>query len=176
MLGRARPPVPPPSHLSPSLLLAGFKGILLYGTPEQKAAYLPDLASGAKVAAFALTEPAAGSDAAGITTRAVLSPDGSHWVLNGSKCWISNGSIAEVFTVFAKTEVVDSRTGERKDKMSAFIVERAFGGVTSGKPENKMGIKCSNTSEVFFSDVRVPAANLLGEAGQGFKIAMVSAC
>lgn len=150
----------------------GFKGILLYGTEAQKQKYLPDLAAGKNIAAFALTEPHAGSDAAGIKTRAVLSADGSHYILNGGKCWISNGSIAEIFTVFAKTEMVDPKTGEKKDRMNAFVVERAFGGVTSGQPEKKMGIKCSNTAEVFFSDVKVPVANLLGEPGHGFKIAM----
>jgi alkylation response protein AidB-like acyl-CoA dehydrogenase len=115
----------------------GFKGILLYGTDVQKEKYLPALAAGKNIAAFALTEPHAGSDAAGISTRAVLSADGSHYVLNGGKCWISNGSIAEIFTVFAKTEVKDPKTGEKKDRMSAFIVERAFKGVTSGTCERQ---------------------------------------
>lgn len=151
----------------------GYKGILLYGTPEQKQKYLPDCATGRKIAAFALTEPGAGSDAASIKTRAELSADGSHYVLRGSKIWISNGPQAEVFTVFAKTAVADATApGGTKDKMIALIVERAFGGVTSGPPEKKMGIKCSPTSEVFFENCKVPVANRLMEVGDGFKIAM----
>merc|ERR1719334_563920 len=128
----------------------GFKGILLAGTPEQKEQYLPKLATGEQFAAFALTEPASGSDANSIKTRAELSPDGKHYILNGSKIWISNGGIAEVFTVFAKTPVTDPVTGITKDKVTAFIVERSFGGVSNGPPEKKMGIKCSNTAEVYF--------------------------
>ena len=116
----------------------GFKGILIAGTPEQKAKYLPRLASGEDFAAFALTEPSSGSDANSIKTRAELSPDGKHWILNGAKIWISNGGIAEIFTVFAKTPVPDEKTGEVVEKVSAFIVERKFGGVTHGPPENKM--------------------------------------
>merc|ERR1712109_334820 len=150
----------------------GFKGILLAGTPEQKAQYLPRLASGEDFAAFALTEPASGSDAGSIKTRAVPSKDGKNWILNGSKIWISNGGIAEIFTVFAKTPVVDPETGVETDKVSAFIVERKFGGVTHGPPEKKMGIKCSNTAEVYFEDVPIPAENVLGGIGNGFKVAM----
>lgn len=150
----------------------GFKGILLFGTPEQKKKYLPKLASGENIAAFCLTEPASGSDASSIKTKAVLSPDGKHYVLNGSKIWISNGGLAEIFTVFAQTPVKDAKTGETKDKVSAFIVERSFGGVNHGPPEKKMGIKCSNTAEVYFEEVKVPAENLLGEVGGGFKVAM----
>merc|ERR1719200_29941 len=150
----------------------GFKGILLAGNDAQKEKYLPRLASGEDFAAFALTEPASGSDAGSIKTRAVPSADGKTWKLNGSKIWISNGGIAEVFTVFAKTPVVDPETGETVDKVSAFIVERAFGGVSHGPPEKKMGIKCSNTAEVYFEDVPVPAENILGGLGNGFKVAM----
>merc|ERR1712095_45327 len=120
----------------------GFKGILLAGTPEQKEKYLPRLASGEDFAAFALTEPASGSDAGSIKTRAVPSADGKSWILNGAKIWISNGGIAEIFTVFAKTPVVDPQTGTSTDKVTAFIVERKFGGVSHGPPEKKMGIKC----------------------------------
>ncbi|EZA58348.1 Very long-chain specific acyl-CoA dehydrogenase, mitochondrial [Ooceraea biroi] len=149
----------------------GFKGILLFGTPEQKAKYLPRVSNG-EFAAFCLTEPTAGSDAARIRTRAVKSADGSHYVLNGSKIWISNGGIADILTVFAQISTTDPNTGETKNRMGAFIVERGFGGVTSGPPEKKMGIKCSNTAEVFFEDVKVPAENLLGKEGEGFKIAM----
>jgi very long chain acyl-CoA dehydrogenase len=150
----------------------GFKGILLYGTPAQKEKYLPMVTTGRKYACFCLTEPSSGSDAGSIRSRAVKSADGQHYVLNGSKIWISNGGIAEIFTVFAQTEVEDPATGKKKDKVSAFIVERAFGGVTNGPPENKMGIKCSNTAEVYFEDVKIPVENLLGKEGDGFKVAM----
>ncbi|XP_071503962.1 very long-chain specific acyl-CoA dehydrogenase, mitochondrial-like [Diadema antillarum] len=150
----------------------GFKGILLYGNEAQKEKYLPSLAAGEKMAAFCLTEPASGSDASSIRSKAVLSEDGKHFILNGSKIWISNGGLAEIFTVFAQTAVTDAE-GNTKDKISAFIVERGFGGVTSGPPEKKMGIKASNTAEVYFEDVKVPVENLLGEVGQGFKVAMM---
>ena len=149
----------------------GFKGILLRGNPEQKAKYLPTLATGEKFAAFCLTEPASGSDAASIQTKAVKTEDGKAYILNGGKIWISNGGIADIFTVFAKTQVTNE-DGTLTDKVSAFIVERDFGGITSGPPEQKMGIKCSNTAEVHFEDVRVPVENMLGKEGDGFKIAM----
>uniref|UniRef100_A0A7M4F509 Very long-chain specific acyl-CoA dehydrogenase, mitochondrial n=1 Tax=Crocodylus porosus TaxID=8502 RepID=A0A7M4F509_CROPO len=149
----------------------GFKGILLFGTKSQKEKYLPKLASGETVAAFCLTEPSSGSDAASIQTMAEPSACGNFYTLNGGKIWISNGGTAEIFTVFAKTPVKE-RTGEVTEKISAFIVERAFGGVTSGPPEKKMGIKCSNTAEVHFDNVKVPAENLLGELGKGFNVAM----
>ncbi|XP_063979188.1 very long-chain specific acyl-CoA dehydrogenase, mitochondrial [Diachasmimorpha longicaudata] len=149
----------------------GFKGILLYGTPEQKAKYLPRV-TGGEYAAFALTEPSCGSDASAVKCRAIKSKDGSHYVLNGSKIWISNGGIANIYTVFAQVPVKDPVTGETKDKVTAFIVERGFGGLTNGPPEDKMGIKCSNTTEVFFEDVKIPAENVLGGEGQGFKVAM----
>merc|ERR1719266_1848476 len=150
----------------------GFKGILLAGTPEQKEQYLPKLASGENFAAFALTEPSSGSDAGSIKTRAVLNEAGTHWILNGAKIWISNGGIAEIFTVFAKTPIVDPATGTETEKVSAFIVERSFGGVTNGPPEKKMGIKCSNTAEVYFENVPVPVENVLSKPGDGFKVAM----
>lgn len=150
----------------------GYKGILLYGNDEQKQRYLPDLATGQKIACFCLTEPTSGSDAGSIRTRAELSPDGKHWVLNGSKIWISNGDIADVFTVFAKTPVKDEKTGETKDKVTAFIVERKFGGVTSSSGEKKMGIKASNTATVNFDNVPIPHENVLGPVGGGFKVAM----
>merc|ERR1712212_360500 len=150
----------------------GFKGILLAGTPEQKEKYLPKLASGENFAAFALTEPSSGSDAGSIKTRAVLNKEGTHWILNGAKIWISNGGIAEIFTVFAKTPIVDPATGTETEKVSAFIVERSFGGVTNGPPEKKMGIKCSNTAEVYFENVPVPVENVLRQPGDGFKVAM----
>merc|ERR1712141_433949 len=150
----------------------GFKGILIAGSPEQKEKYLPRLASGEDFAAFALTEPSSGPDANSIKTRADLSPDGNHWILNGAKIWISNGGIAEIFTVFAKTPVPDEKSGEMVEKVSAFIVERKFGGVSHGPPENKMGIKCSNTAEVYFENTPIPVENVIGKPGEGFKVAM----
>ncbi|KAK0179964.1 hypothetical protein PV327_005656 [Microctonus hyperodae] len=149
----------------------GFKGILLYGTPEQKQKYLTRVSNG-EYAAFALTEPSFGSDASAVKCRAVKSSDGSHYVLNGSKLWISNGGWANIFTVFAKVPMKNTKTGEIEEKVTAFIVDRAFDGVTSGPPEHKMGIKCSNTAAIYFEDVKVPAENLLGAEGEGFKIAM----
>ncbi|NXA33456.1 ACAD9 dehydrogenase, partial [Eudromia elegans] len=149
----------------------GLKGLLIAGTDEQKAKYLPKLASGEHIAAFCLTEPGSGSDAASIQTRATLSEDGKYFILNGSKVWISNGGLASIFTVFAKTEIVD-KDGTRKDKITAFIVERDFGGVTNGKPEDKLGIRGSNTCEVHFENTKVPIENVIGEVGGGFKIAM----
>nr|XP_029485832.1 very long-chain specific acyl-CoA dehydrogenase, mitochondrial [Oncorhynchus nerka] len=150
----------------------GFKGILLVGSPAQKEKYLPKLATGETLAAFCLTEPASGSDAASIKTLATLSPCGKHYILNGGKIWISNGGLAEIFTVFAKMSMMDEKTGQMKDKITAFIVERSFGGVTHGPPEKKMGIKASNTAEVYFENVPVPIENVLGEVGGGFKVAM----
>lgn len=148
----------------------GCKGIVLFGTDEQKQRYLPTLASGEQVAAFCLTEPASGSDAASIRTRARLSEDGEHWIMNGGKLWITNGGFADVFTVFAQTEVeID---GEMKDRITAFIVERDFGGVTSGAEEAKLGIKGSSTTAINFDDCKIPKQNVLGEVGGGFKIAM----
>uniref|UniRef100_A0AAR2J7C6 Complex I assembly factor ACAD9, mitochondrial n=1 Tax=Pygocentrus nattereri TaxID=42514 RepID=A0AAR2J7C6_PYGNA len=148
----------------------GLKGILMAGTDEQKAKYLPRLASGEHIAAFCLTEPGSGSDAASIQTRATLTEDGKHFLLNGSKViWISNGGLADIMTVFARTEVLD-KDGQKKDKITAFIVEKAFGGVTSGKPEDKLGIRGSNTCEVTFEDTKVPVENVIGEVGGGFKV------
>nr|XP_057923941.1 very long-chain specific acyl-CoA dehydrogenase, mitochondrial isoform X2 [Doryrhamphus excisus] len=150
----------------------GFKGILLFGNAAQKKKYLPKLASGEHIAAFCLTEPASGSDAASIKTTAVQSACGQFFTLNGGKIWISNGGLAEIFTVFAKTPIKDPNTGQMKDKITAFVVEKSFGGVTHGPPEKKMGIKASNTAEVYFDNVRVPADCVLGEIGGGFKVAM----
>lgn len=148
----------------------GLKGILIAGNEAQKQKYLPRLASGEHVAAFCLTESGSGSDAASIKTRATLSEDGKHYLISGTKIWISNGAMADIMTVFARTEVVVD--GVKKDKISAFIVERAFGGVTSGKPEDKMGSRGSNTCEVSYDNVPVPVENVIGEIGGGFKIAM----
>lgn len=149
----------------------GLKGILIAGNDEQKQKYLPKLATGELTAAFALTEPSSGSDAASIQTKARLSDDGKHWILNGEKIWITNGGFADVMTVFAKTPAT-GKDGQPTQKVSAFIVERAFGGVTSGKPEDKLGIRASNTVAVSFEDTPVPVENVLGEINQGFKIAM----
>jgi acyl-CoA dehydrogenase family protein 9 len=146
----------------------GLKGILLFGTDEQKTKYLPKLASGEWTAAFALTEPSAGSDAASIQTRAELTDDGKHYILNGSKIWITNGGFADVFTVFARTSALDPGV---KPRITALIVERGMG-VKSGPNEEKMGIRGSSTTEIFFDDVKVPAENVLGEPGRGFKVAM----
>jgi acyl-CoA dehydrogenase family protein 9 len=151
------------AHLS-----IGLKGILLFGTDEQKAKYLPMLASGKHLASFALTEPGAGSDAANIQTRAELSSDGRHYVLNGSKIWITNGGFADVFTVFARTSPSDDGA---KPHLTAFIVERGMG-VKNGPNEDKLGIRGSSTTPIYFDDVKVPVENVLGEVGRGFKVAM----
>lgn len=147
----------------------GIKGLLLYGTEDQKRRYLPDLASGKKLAAFAVTEPGAGSDAASIQTRAVKQPDGS-WLLNGQKIWVSNGGFAEFITVFAKTEVMVD--GKKQDKISAFIVDWGLEGFTRGPEESKLGIRASSTVPLYFDNVVLPADSLLGEEGKGFKVAM----
>lgn len=146
----------------------GLKGILLFGTPEQKRRYLPKLATGEWTAAFALTEPSTGSDAAALKTRAELSPDGSHYILNGSKIWITNGGFADVFTVFARTSALEEG---QKPRITAFIVERGMG-VKSGPSEHKLGIRGSSTTEIFLDDVAVPKENVIGEVGRGFKVAM----
>uniref|UniRef100_A0A1I7WRI3 Very long-chain specific acyl-CoA dehydrogenase, mitochondrial n=1 Tax=Heterorhabditis bacteriophora TaxID=37862 RepID=A0A1I7WRI3_HETBA len=151
----------------------GYKGVLLFGSDAQKAKYLPDLATGRKFAAFCLTESSSGSDANSIRCRAELSSDGRHYILNGGKIFISNGGIADFFTVFAQVLTsVKQADGISKDKVSAFIVERSFEGVTNGPPEKKMGIKGSSTTEVHFDNVKIPIDNLIGEEGEGFKIAM----
>ena len=137
------------------------------GTEEQKQKYLPDLCSGRKIGAFGLTEPNAGTDASGQQTTAVL--DGDHYVLNGSKCFITNGSVADVFVVFAMT---DPKMGNRG--ISAFIVEKGFPGFSQGKHEKKMGIRGSSTCDLIFEDCIVPKENLLGKEGAGFKIAMAT--
>ncbi|TGZ70769.1 hypothetical protein CRM22_003007 [Opisthorchis felineus] len=149
----------------------GYKGIVLYGTEAQKAKYLPDLTTGKTIAAYCLTEPGSGSDAASVQTTAKLSPDGKHYILNGTKIWISNGGLAKIFTVFAKTPVTD-QNGKTTDKVTAFIVEREFGGVTHSQPEEKMGIHASNTTALYFDDCKVPVENVLGQVGDGFKIAV----
>ena len=143
--------------------------IVTYGTPEQKAKYVPDLATGRKLGAFGLTEPGAGTDAQGQQTKAVL--DGDEWVLNGSKCFITNGKEADVYIVIAVTGVVEKR-GRKMKEISAFIVEKGTPGFTFGTKENKMGICASSTYELIFTDCRIPKENLLGQKGKGFGIAM----
>jgi alkylation response protein AidB-like acyl-CoA dehydrogenase len=140
----------------------GTLPLVYYGTPAQKAKYLPKLATAELVAAYALTEPHAGSDALAARTRADLSADGTHYILSGQKMWITNGGAADLFTVFAKIG---------GDQFTAFLVERAFGGVTSGAEEKKMGIKGSSTTAVYLDNVPVPVENVLGEVGRGHIIA-----
>src|SRR5688572_25257390 len=136
--------------------------LVLFGTAEQKAQYLPRLISGELVGAYALSESGSGSDAMAAKTRAVKQPDGS-WILNGEKMWISNGGFADVIIVFAKVD------GEQ---FTAFIVERAFPGVSSGKEEHKMGLHGSSTTPIILQEARVPAGNVLGEIGKGHKVAL----
>ena len=140
----------------------GTLPVVYFGTPEQKRKYLPKLAKVEMLAAYALTEPLAGSDALAARTRADLAPDGKHYILNGQKMWITNGGAADLFTVFAQVG------GE---KFTAFLVERNFPGVTSGAEEHKMGITGSSTTAVYFDNVPVPVENVLGEIGRGHIIA-----
>jgi len=140
----------------------GTLPILYFGTPEQKKKYIPKLASGEWKGSYGLTEPNSGSDALGAKTTAKLSADGKHYLLNGQKCWITNGGFADIYTVFAKID---------GDKFSAFIVERGFEGFTRGPEEHKMGIKGSSTVQLYFQDCKVPVENLLGEIGKGHIIA-----
>ncbi|MCI5065169.1 acyl-CoA dehydrogenase family protein [bacterium] len=142
----------------------GMRGLLLFGNEEQKARYLPKLATGELVAAFCLTEAGSGSDAGSIKTTAERQEDGT-WRLSGEKIWITNGPFADFFTVFA-------RTAGEEGKLSAFIVEREWEGISTGPKEDKMGIRASGTCTVSFENVAVPAENLLGEEGKGFKVAM----
>ncbi len=142
----------------------GTLPIMYYGNEEQKQKYLPNLASGEYLGAYCLTEPGAGSDANSGKTKAVLNEAGTHYILNGSKMWITNGGFADILTVFAKID--DDRI------LSAFIVERNFPGITFGAEENKMGIKGSSTVQIFFNDCEVPVENLLGNRGDGFRIAL----
>jgi acyl-CoA dehydrogenase family protein 9 len=143
----------------------GFKGISLFGTDEQKDRFLPDLATGRKLAAFALTEPEAGSDAYHVRSRAVEQPDGS-WVLNGEKRYIGNGSRADVITTFARAEV------DGEDKHIALILEKGMKGLEVGDRYETMGLRANDLRRLYFKDVRVPPENVLGEPGQGFRVAM----
>ncbi len=142
----------------------GTLPIVYYGNESQKQKYLPKLATGEYKAAYCLTEPDSGSDANSGKTKAVLSSDGKHYIINGQKMWITNGGFADIYIVFAKID---------NDKnLSAFIVERAFGGITMNEEEHKMGIKGSSTRQIFFNDCKVPVENLLSERENGFKIAV----
>ncbi len=156
---------------SVSLIVAaqelGMMPILVGGSEEQKQKYLPAIADGEKIAAFALTEPNAGSDAAAVKTRAVR--EGDKYLLSGQKCFITNGSIADVFTVFATT---DPKAGLKG--LTAFIVEKGYPGLSVGKKERKMGIRGSETTEIIFDNCPVPAENIMGKEGDGFKIAMMT--
>ena len=140
----------------------GAQPLIYFGTTEQKSKYLPRLASGEWMAAYCLSEAGSGSDALGMKTKAVLSPDGKHYILNGVKMWITNAAWADLFTVFAKVD------GE---KVTAFLVERGYAGVSTGKEEHKLGIKTSSTRRVILEDVQVPVENVLGEVGKGGYIA-----
>lgn len=140
----------------------GTLPILYFGTPEQKAKYIPKLITGEWAGAYGLTEPNSGSDALGAKTAAKLSDDGKYYILNGQKCWITNGGFAHVYTVFAKVD---------GDKFTAFIVERGTEGFTQGPEEKKMGIKGSSTVQLYFQDCKVPVENVLGEIGKGHRIA-----
>ena len=140
----------------------GTLPILYFGTEAQKDKYIPKLSSGEWKGAYGLTEPNSGSDALGAKTTARLSEDGKHYIVNGQKCWITNGGFADVYTVFAKVD---------GDKFSAFIIERGFEGFSQGPEEHKMGIKGSSTVQLYFQDCKVPAENLLGEIGKGHVIA-----
>jgi alkylation response protein AidB-like acyl-CoA dehydrogenase len=142
----------------------GTLPILYFGTEEQKQKYLPKLAIGEWKGCYCLTEPGAGSDANSGKSKAIPSADGSHYVLNGQKMWITNGGFAEVLTVFAKIE--------DDENLSAFILEHDYDGISMNPEEKKMGIKGSSTRQIFFNDVKVPKENLLGERGEGFKIAL----
>ncbi len=142
----------------------GTLPIVYYGNEEQKKKYLPKLATGEWKAAYCLTEPDSGSDANSGKTKAALTPDGKHYVINGQKMWITNGGFADIYIVFAKID---------NDKnLSAFIVEKTFGGITMNEEEHKMGIKGSSTRQIFFNDCKVPVENLLSERENGFKIAV----
>ncbi|MBR4588267.1 MAG: acyl-CoA dehydrogenase [Lachnospiraceae bacterium] len=145
--------------------------IATYGTPEQKEKYLVPLAKGEKLGAFGLTEPGAGTDAQGQQTKAVFDEATNEWVLNGSKCFITNGKEADVYIVIAVTGKVEKR-GKMMKEISAFIVEKGTPGFTFGTKENKMGICGSSTYELIFTDCRIPKDNLLGAKGKGFNIAM----
>ena len=147
----------------------GTLPIVYYGNESQKKQYLPKLASGEWKAAYCLTEPDSGSDANSGKTKARLSEDGKHYIINGQKMWITNGGFADLLIVFAK---VVEPSGETDKNLTAFIIEKTFGGITMNEPEHKMGIKGSDTRQIFFNDCAVPVENMLSERGNGFKIAV----
>lgn len=147
----------------------GYRALINEGTDEQKAKYLPELASGEKIAAFCLTEPGSGSDAYSIKTKAIDNGDGTY-TIKGQKLWITNGGLASFYTVFAKTD--HDIEGKVVEKITCFIVEKGTEGLSFGEKENKMGIRASETRAVYFDDVKVPAENILGAPGKGFKISM----
>jgi acyl-CoA dehydrogenase family protein 9 len=144
----------------------GSKGIVVYGNEEQKKRWLPAVASGELLSAYALTEPSSGSDAASLQARAVWDEGRNAWILNGTKRYITNGAHAGLFTVFARTEI------DGRDKISAFVVTRDLPGVSTGREEAKLGLKGSSTTDLMLENVPVPKENLLGEPGRGFKYAM----
>ena len=146
--------------------------IMTFGTEAQKQKYLVPLAQGKLLGAFGLTEPGAGTDAQGVQTKAVLSEDGKEWILNGSKCFITNGKEADIYIIIAYTDIVEDKKGRKQKKFSAFIVEKNTPGFTFGTKENKIGIHGSSTYELIFQDMHIPAENLLGARGKGFPIAM----
>ncbi|MFZ1691789.1 MAG: acyl-CoA dehydrogenase family protein [Flavobacteriales bacterium] len=159
-----------------SVAMAAHTGIgtlptLYYGNAEQKSKYIPKLATGEWKACYCLTEPGSGSDANSGKTKAVLSADGKHYVINGQKMWITNGGFADIFTVFAKIET-GSSPAQVDENLTAFIVEKGFGGITLNPEEKKMGIKGSSTRQVFFNDCKVPVENMLSARQNGFKIAV----
>ncbi len=148
----------------------GTLPLVWYGTPEQKAKYLPHIADGSMVGAYALSESSSGSDAVNANTRAVLSEDGTTYTLNGEKMWITNGGFADLYTIFAKCMVTEGKDAG-KERLTAFLVERGTPGFTSGKEEHKLGIRGSSTTPLILADCKIPAANLLGEVGKGHHIA-----
>jgi alkylation response protein AidB-like acyl-CoA dehydrogenase len=142
----------------------GSLPIVFYGTDEQKQKYLPKIATGEYACSYCLTEPGSGSDANAAKTKAVLNEAGTHYIMNGQKMWITNGGFADIFIVFAKID--------DDERLSAFIVEKSFGGIEIGKEEKKMGIKASSTVQLFFTNCPIPKENLLGERGKGFNMAL----
>jgi butyryl-CoA dehydrogenase len=148
----------------------GTLPLVWYGTAEQKAKYLPKIADGTMVGAYALSESSSGSDAVNASTRAVLSEDGQHYILNGEKMWITNGGFADLYTIFAKCLVTEGKDAG-KERLTAFLVERGTPGFTSGNEEHKLGIRGSSTTPLILSDCRIPVGNLLGEVGKGHHIA-----
>ena len=145
--------------------------LVLFGTPEQQQKYLPRLVNGEIVGAYALSETGSGSDALAARTKATKQPDGS-WILSGEKMWVSNGGFADLFIIFANVDAASEASAPKGDQFTAFLVERGFKGLSSGKEEHKMGLHGSSTTAIVLQDVRVPAENVLGEVGRGHKVAL----